>query len=207
MLGKGWKNSAIAYSVYQAFARWGFIICLGLFFWVCVNLGKDRKIFKGMVWVLVGLGIFEAFYGIVQALIPRVGVWWVPSDFSSYGTARGTYINRNHFAGLMEMLWPVALSVTLAQGEWEDRQGIKAMLSEGHVGNQLTIFMVVVVMVLALIFSQSRAGILGAFLGMVVFLGVLRTVSGRFRWGFRIVILCIVALVFFMDRAWALIGF
>ena len=186
---------AIAYSVYQAFARWGFIICLGLFFWVCVNLGRDRRGFKGMVWVLVGFGSFEALYGVAQALIPQLGIWWVPSEFSGLGLSRGTYINRNHFAGLMGMLWPVALGMTLARGQWEGRKGIKAMLSEGRVGNQLIIFVIVVLMVLALIFSQSRAGILGGLLGMVIFLGLLKTVSGRFRWGLRVIIMLLVALI------------
>ncbi len=201
LLEMEWVNSAIAYSVSHALARWGFIICLGLFFWVCVSLGRDRKCYKGMVWVLIGLGVFEASYGLIQALIPQVGILWLPSEYSAYGTARGTLTNRNNFAGLMEMIWPVALGVTLAQGEWEDQKGIKAMLSEGHVGNQLIFFLMVVMMVLAVIFSQSRAGILGAFLGMAVFLGLLRTVSGRFRWGFRIIIGCIIALVFFYGQS------
>ena len=195
LLGVEWTRHAIAYSAYRAFARWGFIICLGLFFWVCVSLGRDRKGFKGMVWVLVGFGLFEALYGVTQALIPQLGIWWVSSEYSGLGLSRGTYINRNHFAGLMGMLWPVALGMTLARGEWEGRKGVKAMLSEGYVGKQLIIFVIVVLMVLALIFSQSRAGIVGAFLGMAIFLGLLRTASGRFRWGFRVIIMLLIALV------------
>ena len=58
LLGMEWASHAVAYSVYQAFARWGFVICLALFFWVCVSLGKDRKTFKRMVWGVFGIGSF-----------------------------------------------------------------------------------------------------------------------------------------------------
>ena len=195
ILGLGMDGNALAYSVPKAFARWGFIVSLGLFFWVCVSLGRDRKVFKAMVWVALGFGIFEALYGLAQVLIPGVGVWWVSPDFAGGGNARGTYINRNHFAGLMGMLWPVALGVTLAQGAWEERKGFKAVLSEEHVGNQLIGFLMVTLMVLALLFSRSRAGILGGFVGMTALVGILRFASGRFRWGLRITLMALVALV------------
>jgi len=115
-----------------------------------------------------------------------VGVWWVPADFAYYGCAKGTYICRNNFAGLMEMLWPVALGVTLAGGAWEEGKGIKDMLAEEHVGSQVVMFVLVALMLVALLFSRSRAGILGIFVGMIVLLALLRVVSGRFRWGFGI---------------------
>jgi len=195
ILGRDIGVNAVAYSVYQAFARWGFILCLGLFFWVCVSLGRDRKAFNGLVWVALTFGIFEALYGLAQVLIPGVGVLWVSPDFAYPGCARGTYICRNHFAGLMGMLWPVALGATLARGEWEGRKGIKAVLSEGHVGHQLLGFLMVALMLVALLFSQSRGGILGIFVGMAVLMGLLRAAGGRFRWGLRITLMALMALV------------
>ncbi|MCJ7702268.1 MAG: O-antigen ligase family protein, partial [Anaerolineales bacterium] len=195
LLGLEITDSAVAWSVRQAFARWGFTLSLVLFFWVCASLGRDRRTFKVLVWVALAFGTFEAVYGMAQVLIPGVGVLWVPADFAGGGNARGTYINRNHFAGLMEMLWPVALGVTLAQGAWAEGRGIKAMFSEDRVNSQLIRFLIVVLMVVALLFSQSRAGILGAFVGMVVLVGILRLASGRFKWGLRITLLALMALV------------
>ena len=145
--------------------------------------------------MFLGLGVFEAVYGLVQVLIPDVGVWWVPADFAYYGCARGTYINRNSFAGLMEMMWPVALGVTLAQGEWEEGKGIKDLMAEEHVGRQVAMFVLVALMVLVLLFSRSRAGILGFFVGMIVLFLLLRTVSGRFRWGFGIALALLLLVV------------
>ncbi|EFK09184.1 O-antigen polymerase [delta proteobacterium NaphS2] len=186
---------AVAYSVYQGFARWGFIICLGLFFWVCVSLGRDRRGFKRMVWVALGVGVFESIYGLIQVLIPGVGVWWVPANFAYEGCATGTYICRNHFAGLLGMFWPLALGLTLAQGEWGGKKGLKAVLSEEQLGHQVVGFLVVTLMLVALLFSQSRGGILGILVGMAVFAGLLRSVSGRFRWGVGIVLVLLISLV------------
>ncbi|MCF8084744.1 MAG: O-antigen ligase family protein [Deltaproteobacteria bacterium] len=185
----------IAYSVNQAFARWGYIVCLALFFWVCVSLGRDRKAYKALVRVAIAYGGVAAVYGLLQVLIPSVGVWWVPPDFAYPGCARGTYINRNSFAGLMEMLWPLALGVTLAQGEWESRKGVKAALSDDQVNAQLIRFLLVALMVVALLFSRSRAGIVGAFVGMAALLWLIRQVSGEFRWGVRIAVMALAALV------------
>ena len=195
LLGVEVTGNAVAYSVGQAFARWGFTLSLVLFFWVCASLGRDRKVFMALVWVALAFGTFEAVYGLLQVLIPGVGVLWVPWDFGASGCARGTYIGRNNFAGLMEMLWPVALGATLAQGEWAERRGIKAMLSEDKINGQLLMFLMVTLMVVALLFSRSRAGILGAFVGMAVLMGLLRLASGQFRWGNRITLMALVALV------------
>lgn len=195
ILGQGMEANTLAYSVYQAFARWGFVICLGLFFCVCVSLGRNRKFFSALVWVALAFGIFQALYGLAQVLIPGVGVLWVPWDFAYPGCARGTYICRNSFAGLMEMLWPVALGVTLAQGEWEDKKGLKLVLSEEHVGQQLLTFLMVTLMLVALLFSRSRGGVLGIFVGMTVLMGLLRSAVGRFRWGLRIALILLVGLV------------
>ena len=130
ILGSGFgiqdSGYAIAYSVYQGVARWGFVVCLGLFFWLCVSLAKERKTFKRMVMVLMGLAVFEMIYGLLQVMFPNMGVWWVWLD-SGAGCARGTYINRNHFAGFMEMVWPIALAVTLAQGSGKKGRGLKPL--------------------------------------------------------------------------------
>jgi len=92
--------------------------------------------------------------------------------------SRGTFINRNHFAGFMEMVWPLALGYTLALGDWK-RKGnhygnnwkkkLKAKLSSDRIHHQLILSLGTVIMLLALVFSRSRAGIVGAFAGFLAF--------------------------------------
>ena len=66
----------------------------------CIRYDRDRPV--------------EAVYGLIQALVPSMGVLWVDYVQAYLGTARGTFINRNNFAGFIEMIWPLALGVTLA---------------------------------------------------------------------------------------------
>ncbi len=65
---------------------------------------------------MIALAVLEAIYGLIQALIPSLGVLWVDYIKNYLGDARGTFINRNHFAGFIEMVWPLALGYTLAMG-------------------------------------------------------------------------------------------
>ena len=54
------------------------------------------------MWVVLGVAFLEAVYGHIQALVPSLGVLWVDHINAYLGNARGTYINRNHFAGFLE---------------------------------------------------------------------------------------------------------
>jgi len=188
--------ATVAYAVNTALARWGFVICLILFYHACVCLGRQRRTFTRMVAVALAVGVFEAVYGLLQALAPGVGVWWVPADFAYAGCATGTYICRNHFAGLMGMLWPLALGAALAQGQWQAPQmGLKALLADTRLGRQLVVYLMAGLMMLALLFSRSRGGILGMFVSMGVVAGLVRAVSGRFRAGPYIAMLLLMTLV------------
>jgi len=101
------------------------------------------------------------------------------------GSARGTFVNRNNFAGFMEMTWPLALGFTLAQGGWRKGDSLRKMLSSDRLNQQALLALGIVVMVLALFFSGSRAGITGGVMGFLTFIflvqpGIKR--AGFFPW-------------------------
>jgi len=54
----------------------------------------------------------------MQALIPSVGLVLHYSSCSE--CARGTYVCRNHFAGFLEMVWPLGLAYAMTYGNWEE---------------------------------------------------------------------------------------
>jgi O-antigen ligase len=110
----------------------------------------------------------------LQALLPNLGVLWVSYLKSGMGDARGTYINRNHFAGFMEMLLPLLLGFSLSRVRWGGRLKWKALLHSDHLHQHVLMVLGLVVMTLALLFSKSRGGITGALLGMFVFFMFLR---------------------------------
>jgi hypothetical protein len=54
--------------------------------------------------------LFEAFYGLIQYLTDWQQIFTYVKKFD-LEEATGTYINRNHYAGLLEMILPFSLAL------------------------------------------------------------------------------------------------
>ncbi len=124
----------------------------------------------------------EAFYGILQVLFPSMGVLWERSLHGGYaykGIARGTFINRNHFAAFLSLLWPVLLADVISQSKKRfkkkknpkkfDRRSLFEEM-ESFLENYMIKLFFVGLVILSLVFSESRAGIITTFLAINVFL-------------------------------------
>jgi len=151
----------------EALARWTFLLSLGLFGSVVHDLCKERKTLRQMVFIMIAVGMAEAIYGLIQALVPSMGVLWVDYIQEYMGTARGTFINRNHFAGFIEMVWPLALAVTLAMTG--QARSFKAALGSDRLNRQALMALCIIVFLLSLILTRSRAGIISGLVGFFVF--------------------------------------
>jgi hypothetical protein len=115
-----------------------------------------QKILRFLRFLLI-LGILEALLGLVQYfLLPG----WVLGYQNPNHPTTGTLINRNHFAGLLEMFIPVALGL--------------AYMSSRRFGDLARTYLYLLAgafMGLALLFSISRMGIF-SFLTTVFFLAM-----------------------------------
>jgi O-antigen ligase len=187
---------SLSYSPGNSFSWWTFLLSAFLFFFVLRQFCETRKSLRLLVGIMVGLAIAEAIYGLIQALIPSLGVLWVDYIQSGLGNARGTFINRNHFAGLIEMVWPLALGFALAMGFRGKEVSLKKLLASDQLNKQILLVLGIVVMLLALLLSRSRAGIMGAFIGFLTF-SLLASSSGKkLPLGFWIMSSAMVGLVF-----------
>jgi len=132
---------------------------------------------------LVIVGLFEACYGLVQYLAGWQYIFTYRKVFYT-DDATGTYINRNHFAGLLEMVLPFVLAGALFRRRQRAELGVKrkllaAISSEGST-KLLSQAMVLAILSLALVFSRSRMGIAAAFAGLLL-VGVLSYLRQRTR--------------------------
>src|SRR5579872_2649741 len=77
-----------------------------------------------IIRALIVLGCFEAAYGIIQYLLAWNKIFTYTNPYG-YWVATGTYINRNHFAGLLELTLPFAFALAFYSYQlWSDfRQG------------------------------------------------------------------------------------
>jgi O-antigen ligase len=127
------------------------------------------------LWLLLVLALFQGVYGILQALVPNMGVLWVNYLDNYLGDARGTWINRNHFAGFMEMMLPLLFGFSLSRVRWGAQLKLKALLESDRIHQNCLLLLGLGIMLLALLFSKSRAGITAAFIGIGTFLFLIRS--------------------------------
>ena len=158
---------ALSYSSLNTFAWWSFLLSLLLYFFVVRSICTEKKTLYFVLSTMIGLGIIEAFYGLIQALVPSMGVLWVDYVHDYMGNARGTFINRNHFAGFVEMIWPLILGCTMAM---TDRgHSFRKAMAYDFLNRQALMALGIVVLLLALLLSRSRAGIAGGLIGLLTF--------------------------------------
>lgn len=152
---------------------------------------------------LLAIATFEAAYGLIQVLIPSVGVLWDRSGAYS-GVARGTFINRNHFAAFLGLLWPLLLGHVLSLKDQQQRVGSRQMNMQTvreQTRHKQTLFgFLIALIILALIFSMSRAAILCSVIGATVFV----ILSGIRR---RRVVIAVVGCWLIMFAYGSVIGF
>ena len=81
-----------------------------------------------LVGVLLAVTTVQAIIGLMQFGDGRDSPLYFGMDFTHFGSAVGTYTNRNHLAGLIEMALPITLGLlffTAGRGR-ERRQNLRA---------------------------------------------------------------------------------
>jgi O-antigen ligase len=129
---------------------------------------------RRIIAILAGCGVFQTLYGLSQlpAAAPRILFY---SKAFSLSSVTGTFVNRSHLSGYLEMIVPLVIGLLIARmnlfsfGVKGARERFQLMMSQGIAGN-LALAGAVVVMSLGIARSNSRAGLV--VLGTVFFLFV-----------------------------------
>ncbi len=166
--------STLSYAPFQSLGWWAFLLGLVFLFVLLKDGFKSRRMLQWSLWILLGLAVIQGLYGIVQALVPNLGVLWVTYLKSGLGDARGTWINRNHFAGFLGMMVPLMLGFSLSRVRWGSRLRLKTLVESERIHQHSLLLLALAIMALALLFSKSRAGIMSLFLGVGTFLFLIR---------------------------------
>jgi O-antigen ligase len=175
------------------------------------TLNSRKRIETALFWILLA-GCFEALYGLAQAYLGSGHIWWFSK--AVYGSQRdvtGTYINRNHLAGFMEMGILLAVCYAAALGERRRKRTVpgyrptlrarfSGLLSgEARFNKRVLILFAGVVMGIGLIFSASRGGMIAAA-GAMACLGLLFLLKpGHRRLGGILLLLFLITAVYAMG--------
>lgn len=147
-----------------------------------VTLFTTRKRLSFLVGVLVVSGTFQAFWGAAMTLS---GVNWLFFEPKVFGLsdATGTFVNRNHLAGYLEMTLACGVGLLLALRDGRSfhwRNIIELVL-----GPKAKLRLALVIMVIALVMTHSRMGNTAFFAALMLIGGifVLRDKDNRLRNG------------------------
>ena len=158
------------------------MFCLGL----ALIRTPDRL--RQAAYALIAAGVVQSAYGIIAALAGSQGD----------AIASGTYMNRNHFAGYLEMTLAIGIGI-LAGGRrlttdltgWREwvRGGIGFLLSE-----KAPLRIAILIMALGLILSRSRMGN-SAFMGSLTGVGLIFLLLSHGTFRVRLTILWVSILI------------
>jgi O-antigen ligase len=146
---------------------------IGVFFLIINNLVTEEQIKRLGVAIII-MGSVVAFLGIIQMASGTDKIYWFWQ--SVYWKERppgffGPYVNRNHFAGYMEMVIPLTIGFLIPYlpvssfqgGSWRAR--IASL--ESRISKNILFIFVIVLMIAALFLSLSRGGIICFFLSIL----------------------------------------
>ena len=133
----------------------------GYMVWSYIRTKKDLELF---VWTLLAGAVFQAFYGLAE-FFSGSGKIWGFLKVHYLDSATGTFINRNHFSGYLEMIFPISLGYILAKADFFSMKPggrLKEKLlwfSQDSLQRAVLLSLISVLIGLGIFFSRSRTGI------------------------------------------------
>jgi O-antigen ligase len=162
------------YEVLQ-YVAYGIVLLIGA---ECVREERARKIFA---LVMIVFGACYAFFALAQELTANGKLFWMISPRFG-GSIYGSYVDHDHYAGLMEMLVPIPF-----------------VLCMGHLlrgGKRALVAFCAVLMASTIFLSGSRGGMLAFILEIVLFATLTLVQRRNPRVALGSVAVCVLVLTF-----------
>lgn len=142
-------------------------------------LVRSRHRIKIVLFAIIISGIAQAVYGSLMSLSGIEYNLFFPKEHY-VGVATGTFVNRNHFAGYMELCLAVGIGYMIATLKddavsWRD---LGRRILEAFLGTKARVRIGLVIMVAALVITHSRMGNTAFFASMSI-AGVIALILGK----------------------------
>jgi O-antigen ligase len=143
-------------------------------FLIVRTVNQGRRI-RAVILTLVASGVFQALYGLYELTTESPRLLFYEKQFS-LDSVTGTFVNRNHLSGYLEMIIPLAVGLAAARmnlltfGAKGLRERFLLWTSKGVLGNVL-LMVSVVIMSLGVALSRSRSGLFVLVFVFFLFLG------------------------------------
>jgi O-antigen ligase len=156
-------------------------LAYGALLFVATQLEINERSSTILVLVLSIFGSAVALFSICQYLSSSQYIYWLRSPHTG-SEFFGPYVNRDHYAGMMEMLTPFALVLSLSRLV--------------HGGQRILAAFAAVVMAASIVLSLSRGGAISLVCELVLFFWILSAVQNRSLVQVRLLLLVASGLAF-----------
>jgi O-antigen ligase len=160
-------------SVAMLYCTYGF-----LSFLVVQCLRRTSQV-KALAWIFSAYGFAVAMFALIQDIAPNGKLYWLRT-LQSGGWIYGPYVNHNHYVGLMEMLTPIPLVISFADGVRMSRRAMAALAAA--------------LMASTIFLSGSRGGMAAFTAQMVLLAGFLITRRKNWKAAFAFGAFLVIAL-------------
>ncbi len=153
-------------SAYSTRMELNLLVAYCIILFLAAQVFRTSDDWRTFIWFAMGFGFLVSIFGILQQLTFNGKLYWF-REMRYGGIPFGPYVNRNHFAGFVELVFPVAL-VPLVLGKVRKERwivvGIFGLLPIG-----------------ALFLSASRGGVIsfGVQLAVLIVMMILRRAGGK----------------------------
>lgn len=185
---------ALGISAYSYVTRYEALhyVAYGIVLLVTAECVRGEDIRRKATFGLIAFGVVYALFALAQELTPNGKIFWFYRPHF-HGSIYGSYVNHNHCAGLMEMLAPFPIVVSMGHLL---RGGKRALLAFCGVLVGSTVFL-----------SRSRGGMISFILQLVALatLILLQKRNRKAAIGLLAVCFSVLAFLFFIGK-WQVLG-
>lgn len=173
-------------------------ISAAAFYLVAVELLSRKELLKKTVITVIIFSGLLAFLSIMQYLVYNEKIYWF-RELTVGGTPFGPFVNRNHYAGFMGMVFPIALSIFLyykPQVSYSSfREKLAELFSRRRTNTYVLTGFASILIAVSVFLSLSRGGIVSLALSITFFGLILLARKTGSRRGLVIVVLCVLILL------------
>jgi len=157
------------------------IISYALIFFLVINNTRSQRRLRRMIFAIVIFAFCLSIFGMVQKAYWNGKIYWF-RELRYGGTSFGPYVNRNHYAGFMEMAIPLALA---------------ALVITKSINKKIILGFMASIMASTIFISLSRGGML-AFLGSMLFISLAFLMHKTLKKHLSFIIVLLIGIVFFI---------
>jgi O-antigen ligase/tetratricopeptide (TPR) repeat protein len=145
------------------------------FYLLTVQLLAKKETLTRTIMIIVLFASVLSFFSILQHILSNSKIYWI-RELTLGGSLFGPYVNRNHYAGFMEMLFPLILSLFLFYKPHVRyntfREKMAAMFNLRKTNIYLLLGFGAVLTATSIFLTLSRTGIVSLCLSLVFFGGM-----------------------------------